>query len=67
MEDDETEKQAGDLLADRLNNLSDSIRKLSDELERQISVEELSVYMDMSVEEIEDLLKLAGESQDGEK
>lgn len=61
IEDDRTEKDAGNLLADRLNHLSDSIRKLSDDLERQVSIEELSAYMDMPVEEIEDLLKLAGE------
>lgn len=65
MEENETERQAGNLLAERLNDLSDSIRKLSDELERQISVEELSAYMDLPVEEIEELLKLAGEAQDG--
>ena len=35
--------------------------ELSGELERQVSVEELSAFMDMPVEEIEDLLKLAGE------
>ena len=51
----------GDLLAERLNHLSDGIKKLSDELERKVSLEELSVFMDMPVEEIEDLLKLAGE------
>ena len=36
-------------------------KELSGELERQVSVEELSAFMDMPVEEIEDLLKLAGE------
>ena len=41
--------------------------ELSGELERQVSVEELSAFMDMPVEEIEDLLKLAGEGTgDGE-
>ena len=61
LEDQQTERQAGNLLAERLNHLSDGIKKLSDELERKVSVEELSVFMDMPVEEIEDLLKLAGE------
>ena len=46
----------------------DSIKELSGELERQVSVEELSAFMDMPVEEIEDLLKLAGEGTgDGEQ
>lgn len=61
VEDDHTEKEAGNLLADRLNHLRDEIKKLTDELERKVSVEELAVYMDMPVEEIESLLKLAGE------
>lgn len=61
LEDQQVEQQAGDLLAERLNHLSDGIRKLSDELERKVSLEELSMFMDMPVEEIEDLLKLAGE------
>ena len=61
LEEQQTERQAGDLLAERLNHLSDGIKKLSDDLERKVSLEELSVFMDMPVEEIEDLLKLAGE------
>lgn len=67
LSEQETEKQAGDLIAGRLNELSDGIKKLSGELERQVSVEELSAFLDMPVEEIEDLLKLAGEGTgDGE-
>lgn len=62
VEDDRTEKEAGSLLAERLNHLRDEIKKLTDELERKVSVEELAMYMDMPVEEIENLLKLAGET-----
>ena len=63
------EKEAGSLLVDRLNHLRDEIRKLTDELERKVSVDELAMYMDMPVEEIENLLKLAGETpkDDGER
>lgn len=61
LEEQETEHHAGELLAERLNHLSDGIKELSEELERKVSLEELSVFMDMPVEEIEDLLKLAGE------
>lgn len=69
VEDDHTEKEAGSLLVDRLNHLRDEIRKLTDELERKVSVDELAMYMDMPVEEIENLLKLAGETpkDDGER
>lgn len=63
VEDNQTEKQAGNLLADRLNYLRDNIKKLSDDLERQVSIEELAVYMDIPVEEIETLLNLAGEEK----
>lgn len=62
LEDDRAEKEAGSLIAERLNHLRDEIKKLTDELERKVSVEELAVYMDMPVEEVEDLLKLAGET-----
>ena len=66
VEDNRSEKEAGGLLAERLNELSDQIRKLTDELERQVSVDELAVYMDMPAEEIEALLKLAGEGTNEE-
>ena len=62
VEDDKAEKEAGSLIAERLNHLRDEIKKLTDELERKVSVEELALYMDMPVEEVEDLLKLAGET-----
>lgn len=62
LEADRAEKEAGSLIAERLNHLRDEIKKLTDELERKVSVEELAMYMDMPVEEVEDLLKLAGET-----
>ncbi|MEH2957759.1 sigma factor [Candidatus Merdisoma sp. JLR.KK006] len=65
VEDDRAEKEAGGLLANRLNDLRDEIKKLTDELERKVSIEELAVYMDMPAEEIENLLKLAGEAPEG--
>ena len=58
----ERKKEAGSLIAERLNHLRDEIKKLTDELERKVSVEELAMYMDMPAQEIEDLLKLAGET-----
>ncbi len=62
VEDDRAEKEAGSLIAERLNHLRDEIKKLTDELERKVSVEELAMYMDMPAQEIEDPLKLAGET-----
>ena len=66
VEDDRAEKEAGSIIAQRLNHLRDEIKKLTDELERKVSVEELAMYMDMPVEEVEDLLKLAGETPNDE-
>ncbi len=54
-------RQTGNQIADKVNKLSDSIRELTDDLERQVTIEELSAFLDMEVEEIEDILKLAGE------
>jgi len=62
LEEDQMEKQTGDQLADKLNDLRDNIQKLSEELGDKVSIEELSAFTDMSVEEIEELLNLAGES-----
>ncbi len=59
-----TSKSAGELLADRLNELRDGIKELSGDLERQVSVEELSAFLDIPVQEIEDLLKIAGETSE---
>lgn len=66
VEDDRAEKEAGSIIAQRLNHLRDEIKKLTDELERKVSVEELAMYMDMPVEEVEDLLKLASETPNDE-
>lgn len=60
LEEDRAEKEAGNLLAGRVNELSDRIKNLTEELERQVSVDELAVYLDMPVEEIEGLLRLTG-------
>lgn len=56
-----SERKSGNEIVDKINNLSDSIQQLTEDLERQVTVEELSAFLDMSVEEIEDILKLAGD------
>ncbi|MCI8417157.1 MAG: hypothetical protein HFI33_06630 [Lachnospiraceae bacterium] len=52
-------RKEGRRIADKVNHISDSIEKLSQELERQVTLEELAVFLDMSAEEIENLLNLA--------
>ena len=61
LEEDANVRRKGNEMADRVNRLSDSIQLLTQELERQVTPEELSAFLDMSVEEIEDILKLAGD------
>ena len=48
-------------MADRVNNLDNQIKKLTEEMGRKISVDELTQFLEMSEEEIEDILRLAGE------
>lgn len=61
LEEAQHARRSGDAIADKVNKLSDSILQLTDELDRQVSIEELSAFLDMDIEEIEDILKLAGE------
>ncbi|MCI9133250.1 MAG: hypothetical protein HFI31_03525 [Lachnospiraceae bacterium] len=61
LEEDVNVRQKGNEIADRVNRLSDSIQLLTEEMERQVTPEELSAFLDMSVEEIQDILKLAGD------
>jgi RNA polymerase primary sigma factor len=56
------EKSTGEQVAEKLNKLADSITELTEELGRQVTPEELSIYLDMDMEEIEDLLRIAGEN-----
>ena len=48
-------------VVNKVNRLNDAIEELSDGDDMDFSVAELSAYLDMSVEEIEDILRIAGE------
>lgn len=48
-------------MADKVNELDDKIKKLTEEMGRKISVDELSQLLEISEEEIEDIIRLAGE------
>ena len=61
LEEAQSVRRSGNQIVDKINKLSDSIQQLTEDLERQVTVEELSAFLDMSVEEIEDILKLAGD------
>jgi len=56
------EKSTGEQVTEKLNKLADSITELTEDLGRDVTPDELSVYLDMPIEEIEDLLRIAGEN-----
>ncbi len=51
----------GEQIAEKLNRLADSITELTEEMGRQVTPEELSLFLNMPIEELEDLLRIAGE------
>ena len=48
-------------MADKVNDLDEKIKKLTEEMGRKISVDELSQLLEISENEIEDIIRLAGE------
>ena len=50
-------------MVNKVNRLKDAIEDLSDGEKMDFSVAELSAYLDMSVEEIEDILRLTGDDK----
>lgn len=54
-------------MVEKVQTLDESIQTLTEELGRKVTIDELAVYMGLEVEEIEDILKLAGEDTDTEE
>lgn len=48
-------------IAGRVNHLNEAILNLEQDLGHKVSAEELSVYLEMPVKEIEDILRMAGD------
>lgn len=48
-------------MVEKVQALDESIQALTEELGRKVTIDELAVYMGLEVEEIEDILKLAGD------
>lgn len=59
--DGEDERKMGDGIAGRVNHLNEAVQNLEQDLEHKVSAEELSVYLEMPVEEIRDLLRMSGD------
>lgn len=54
-------------MVEKVKHLDESIQSLTEELGRKVTVDELAVYMGMSEEEVEDILRLTGEDTDEEE
>lgn len=66
--EEQTELKSQDKkMVEKVNLLDESIQALTEELGRKVTIEELSVYMGMSEEEVEDILRLAGEEAEEEE
>lgn len=61
------ERQGGEGIAGRANHLNEAVKNLEEELEHKVSVEELSAYLEMPVEEIRDILRMSGDQIELEK
>ena len=52
---------------EKVQNMDDTIKNLTEEMGRKISIDELAVHMGIEIEEIEDILKLMGEEVESEQ
>ena len=48
-------------IAERVNHLNEAVKNLERDLEHKVSLEELSAYLEMPVEEIKDILRMSGD------
>lgn len=62
LDEQEDSRSTGEQVTEKLNRLADAITELTEELGRQAAPEEVSLYLDMPMEELEDLLRIAGET-----
>ena len=54
-------RELNEKMAERVNHLHEAVKNLEKDLEHKVSLEELSAYLDMPVEEIKDILNMAGD------
>ena len=61
-------KSRDNKMVEKVTMLDESIKALTEELGRKVTIDELAVYMGMTEEEIDDILRLMGEeSEEGEE
>lgn len=61
------ERTKGDGIASRANHLNEAVQNLEQDLEHKVSAEELSAYLEMPLEEIQDILRMSGDQIEIEK
>ena len=66
IESESEEKVQDQKMVDKVQELDDQIEKFTKEMGRKITVDELAQFMDKSVEDILDVIRLAGEEIDEE-
>ena len=54
-------------MVEKVAMLDESIKTLTEELGRKVTIDELAIYMGMTEDEIEDILKLTGEESDSDE
>ena len=62
LDEHEDSKSTGSQVVEKLNRLADAITELTEDLGRHITPEELSLYVNIPLEEIEALLQIAGDN-----
>lgn len=62
LDEQENSRSTGEQVTEKLNKLADTITELTEDLGRQVTPDELSVYLNMPPEELENLLRIAGET-----
>ncbi len=54
-------READGHIVSRVNHLNEAVKNLERDLEHKVSVEELSAYLEMPLEEIRDILRMSGD------
>lgn len=54
-------RRLGDDLVSRVNHLNEAVHNLERDLEHKVSAEELSAYLEMPLQEIQDILRMSGD------
>ncbi len=66
LQEAEADRTRSQNMVSKVSSLEETIRKLEDELGHTVSAQELSAYLDISLEEILDTLNLAGDGGNGQ-